>query len=290
MGQLTFVAASQLDMPALLVAFNRGFEGYYLPMQQSIESLTAMIEGNDVSLSDSVVVLDGEGAPVGLGLLGVRPPVGWVGGMGVAPAWRGMGQGAALLRELIQRCRTLGLRQLQLEVLDQNTPARRLYSRMGFIEQRPLLVYTGPLVLPTDDGALPLPEPTSAPIAPAAALAHFALPRAVPAPWQRDHRSLAHSLPRLSARGIHTDGTLVAVVLYHPIVGGIAVLAAASAAPTPESRAAHIAALLRALVAGRPTTPVRAINVPPGDPLGDALTALACPVVLRQREMVLDLA
>lgn len=289
MDDLQLVPASEFAPLALVEAFNRGFEGYYLPLTQTIESLGAMIEGNDVSLADSLVAVDAAGAPVGVGLMGVRAPAGWVAGMGIAPAWRGAGHGAMLLSALIARARALGLRELRLEVLEQNEPAHCLYTRLGFVEQRPLLVFSGPLA--PSGTRTPAPEQPIVPIEPAAALAQFAALHPVPAPWQRDHASLAHSLARLNGLGMRTgDGALLAAVLYRALPGGFVLLDAGSAAAPAEQRTARIVALLRAMVAEAPDAPVRAVNVAPGDPLGDALNALHCPVILRQREMALELA
>jgi hypothetical protein len=62
-----------------------------------------------------------------------------------------------------------------------------------------------------------------------------------------------------------------------------------SRASTPDARAADVMALLLHLIRTQPDTLVRAINVPPGDPLDAALVRLGCPVVAMQREMLLTL-
>jgi hypothetical protein len=67
------------------------------------------------------------------------------------------------------------------------------------------------------------------------------------------------------------------------------VLDAGAQADTAERRAAFVSLLLSELLAERRASVVRAINAPPGDPLGDALAALGCPVTGRQQEMTLHL-
>lgn len=288
MDDLTFVPASQFDPRTLTRAFNRGFAGYYVALSQTPDTLTAMIETNDVSLADSCVVLDREGEPAGIGLLGVRPPRGWVAGMGIAPLWRGQGQGERLMRHLIARCRTLGLRTVQLEVLDQNEPARRLYTRLGFVSQRPLAVFNGPLDA-RRVARLARRPPTTSALAIADALAGFDALHPEEPSWQRERPSLLHMAPRLQGLALREDEALVAYVLYNSAVYGRSVLDAGTRGATAAQRATHISRLLGALVAGQPRVPIRAINVPPGDPLGDALTALGCPITTGQQEMALAL-
>ena len=57
---------------------------------------------------------------------------GWVGSIGVRPAWRGRGLGLALLRESFERFRQTGETTVALGVDAQNaTGATRLYERAG---------------------------------------------------------------------------------------------------------------------------------------------------------------
>jgi ribosomal protein S18 acetylase RimI-like enzyme len=289
MEMLSLVPADHVDLDTLTRAFNRGFTNYYVPLTQTPESLAMMMEANDVSLADSLVALDGVGDPAGVGLLALRPPRGWVAGMGVAPAWRGRGQGEMLLRALIARARERDLRLLQLEVLDQNDPARRLYRRLHFIERRHLLIYSGPLA-PRTGPLLAGPGLTAAPIEPMDALAQFAPLHVVEPSWQRELPSLRYAAPRLKALGLWEGQALAAYVLYNDLGNGLPVLDAGARAATAEQRAASVELLLRLLATGRPGLVVRAINVPPGDPLRDAFAALNCPVSEAQWEMTLDLS
>jgi ribosomal protein S18 acetylase RimI-like enzyme len=288
MDDLTFVPADQFGLQTLTLAFNRGFVGYYVALTQTPATLAAMIETNDVSLADSCVVLDRDGAPAGIGLLGVRPPRGWVAGMGLAPLWRGQGQGSRLMRHLIARCHGRGLRALQLEVLDQNEPARRLYARLGFTSRRPLAVFNGSLDA-RQVVRLARHPPSTSPLAVADVLAEFDALHPEEPSWQRERSSLLHMAPRLQGLALRADDALVAYLLYNGAVFGRAVLDAGARGPTARQRVAHIRRLLALLMAEQPRAPVRAINVPPGDPLGEALAALGCPVTTGQQEMVLML-
>lgn len=289
MDPVSYVPASQLDLPDLVRAFNHAFTGYYLPLTQTVPTLQAMVRANDIRLEDSRVALDGAGEPVGVALLGLRAPRGWVGGMGIAPERRRQGYGAALMRELIAHCRALGLETLNLEVLEQNTPARNLYSALGFADLHALQVFTGPLATPGGDPPSLPPGHTIHPVEVSDALARFAALHAVAPPWQRDLPSLRHAAAQLSALGLYRGEALAAYVLYGAGSGGLSIQDAGSDAAERGERASAIEALIRSVVSGSPTVTVRAVNVPPGDALGDALATLGCPVVLRQREMAFDL-
>lgn len=289
MDAVQYLPASQLDLSDLARVFNRAFTGYYLPLTQTAASLRAMVLANDIRLDESLVAVDGAGAPVGVALLGVRAPRGWVGGMGIAPEWRGQGHGASLMRALIARCRALGLDTLGLEVLEQNTPARHLYGVLGFVDLCPLQVFTGPLATPGGGPPAPPPGHAMQPVAASDALACFDALHQVAPPWQRDLPSLRHAAGQLSALGLYRGETLAAAVLYVAGSGGLSIQDAGSDAAALDERVTAIEILIRAVVSGSPSVAVRAVNVPPGDALGDSLAALGCPVVLRQRQMALDL-
>ena len=285
MEPATFVPATAFSLGALVRIFNRAFAGYAVPITQTEETLAAMVANNDVSLADSLVLLDGdESSPVGLNLLALRPPRGWIAGMGVDPVWRGQGHGAALMRAIIERARALSLATLHLEVLEHNEPARRLYLDAGFAEVRTLRVFNGPLARPerAEDGAADVRA-----VAVGDALAHFESWHPVAPSWQREPPSLAHLAPRLRAHELLQAGEPHAYALHAASSAGIALLDA-GAVPGAGAVAA-LGKLLLAITDGMERAPLRAINVPQDDPLGAALIDLGCAVLTQQVEMMLPL-
>ncbi len=284
---IRLLPAAELALPELADAFNAAFEGYFVPMHHSGESLAAMVRTNDIHLADSLIARTRSGDLLGVGLLGVRGTRGWIGGMAIVPPLRGHGRGALLLTALIDRARQLGLRTLQLEVLDQNAPARRLYARLGFVETRPLVVYAGICASPTQGVSNALASATALPIA--EALAHFASLHAEAPPWQREEASLQHMAPTLTGLSLRDHLGLRAYLLWMPSGGGYSLLDFGTRASGAAERTADAAALTAALIASDHQPTIRAINVPPGDALGDALNALGCPVIATQREMHLSL-
>ncbi len=304
-AELTFASARSLSLVMLTHAFNRGFEGYLVPIAQTSDSLLRMLRENDAREEESLVALTPDGEPVGVALLSRRGARAWVAGMGIAPEWRGQGYGAALLGRLLERARELGVRVVSLEVLEENSAARSLYERLGFRETRRLAVYTGKAKTGTREAlvsqrnaicALPVAE----------ALAHYdALHRMTP-PWQREQATLARMATRLKAiclAGQASPMLASTVPLMSPVTGpsveatllyslqpqGYSLLDIGVRAGTVTQRRANALALVRYILRERPDALLRAINVPPGDPLGEALDALGCPIVARQREMALTL-
>jgi GNAT superfamily N-acetyltransferase len=289
MDQPRLVPADTVSLETLTAAFNRGFEGYLVPLSQTPDSLRTMIRTNDVDVAASVVALAPDDAPVGVGLLAVRGERGWVGGMGIAPEWRGQGHGAAIMRALIERARVAGLRRLQLEVLESNTAAHHLYERLGFVEERPLLIFTGRPPVPYS-AASPGTGEEVRDLPTAEALDHFDEQHAFVVPcWQREQPSLRQMAAGLRALGLVAPAGLRATILYNPTVASIAVLDAGTRGTDATERARQVGVLVGSLLASTPDASLRAINVPPEDPLGDVLTALGCAVVARQREMSLGL-
>lgn len=57
---------------------------------------------------------------------------GELGNVAVAASWRGRGLGERLVREVLDRAATRGVREVFLEVRPSNTVARRLYERLHF--------------------------------------------------------------------------------------------------------------------------------------------------------------
>lgn len=78
----------------------------------------------------------------------------YVCGMAVEPDYRGRGIGTQLLAAAEHSCRALGLGKLSLIVFEQNTGAKRLYERSGYVEKlrhpvvaHSLIHYTGDALL-----------------------------------------------------------------------------------------------------------------------------------------------
>jgi ribosomal protein S18 acetylase RimI-like enzyme len=65
-----------------------------------------------------------------------RPRTGAIQNLGVVPAYRGLGLGAALLLRALHGFRAVGIGRAHLEVTARNDPAVRLYRKYGFRSYR----------------------------------------------------------------------------------------------------------------------------------------------------------
>jgi N-acetylglutamate synthase-like GNAT family acetyltransferase len=224
--------------------------------------LAFMDDAFDLDLDASrVAYRDGE--LVGLGNLGLRGEDAWIGGVGVVPSARRSGIGEALMRALHDQAQEHGVRRVWLEVIVENSGAFALYEKLGYRTVRDVEVWS----LPRSVSERAAAENVAAP----QAHARIRELRAEREPWQRTDETLAHYS---DAYGLVTDAG--AVVYRHPGDNVQLVQIAGQAEP-----------LLRAL---RLLGPVSILNLPETDRASAVLRSLGATVVVRQHEMLLELA
>jgi predicted N-acetyltransferase YhbS len=221
-----------------------------------------MDDAFDLDLDASRVAFR-DGEPVGLGNLGIRGEDSWIGGVGVVTAARRSGVGEALMRALHEQARERGIRRVWLEVIVDNTGAFALYEKLGYRTVRDVQVWSL---------ALSVSERSAADDATAEeAHARVKELHADREPWQRADGTLAHYA---DAHGFVTaEG---AAIYRQPGENVQLVQIAGDAEP-----------LLRAL---RTLGRVSLLNLPENDPAEPVLRSLGAAIVVRQHEMLLELA
>ncbi|QRK08669.1 GNAT family N-acetyltransferase [Archangium violaceum] len=224
--------ASELPLHSLSTLFARVFEGYFVTIPDAPLLFDARVRGEHISLADSRIArVDGE--PVGLVLMARRGRESRVAGMGIVPTHRNRKLGGAMLLPLMEEARARGDTRMQLEVIEQNLPAVKLYERLGFQRVRRLVGFVG----------TPIPEPASLEEVEPIACARL-LPEGLP--WQLAPATIAGlSLPTRAFR----VGPAVAVL------GDVSAptLALRAIAVEPEARGQGAGRrLLRALAAAWP--------------------------------------
>jgi GNAT superfamily N-acetyltransferase len=255
--------STSLDPAVLAVLFTAAYEGYVIPMHIGEEQLRFMVDAFDIWLDASrIAALDGR--DVGLANLAIRGDDAWIGGVGVVPAARRRGIGEALMHALHDQARELGVRRVWLEVIEQNESAFRLYERLGYAVKRNVEVWS----LPQDPSAIGDALEVDAGIA----RARVRQLRSEREPWQRADATLDHFD---DLRALWADGS---AAVFRVASGSVSLLQVAGGAAEE---------LLRAL---RSEGPVHVLNLPEGDPVRDVLRTLEAEVVVRQREMLLELA
>jgi ribosomal protein S18 acetylase RimI-like enzyme len=125
--------------------WNEGFAGYFTDMNRTLHKHIEYLGANSVYPEYSVVaVIDGK--PAGFVLTAIRTCEGiktaWNAGTGVAPAYRGMGVGKAMMGEAVRIYREQGIHTAYLEAIFENKRAIALYGSCGFQVQERIFWYS----------------------------------------------------------------------------------------------------------------------------------------------------
>jgi GNAT superfamily N-acetyltransferase len=151
------VPASRYTYEELAQIYEAGRVDYIVPLPMNMRRMKDYIYTYDIDLERSVVAVNANGDPVGLGMLGWRSGRGWITRLGVNPDQRQHGVGRFIVESLLQIAAERSARSVQLEVIEGNDPAYRLFSKLGFASTRSLWVLsrapTLPETLPALDAA-----------------------------------------------------------------------------------------------------------------------------------------
>ena len=132
---ITYKPMSSMCLEDAHRLFNRGFEGYLIPMNISLDAFVARFGKYGLSPALSVVAYDGM-EPIGFVLQGIREANGqnisWNGGTGIIPEYRGRTLGQRLMQEAERLLTEQHVNVATLESLSENTVAVALYERCGY--------------------------------------------------------------------------------------------------------------------------------------------------------------
>ncbi len=145
------VPASNFSADELAEIYNAGRVDYIVPMPMNAKRIQNYVRTYDIDLDASVIVFDSKHRPAGLGMLGIRDDRGWITRLGIIPEHRRGGMGMCMIQALIASAREHYVRLIQLEVIEGNDPAHRLFQRCGFRETRRLMVIRRPPEPPPPD-------------------------------------------------------------------------------------------------------------------------------------------
>ena len=134
------VSTADVSIPELVDILNRGFAGYFVPIQFNPSTFLGMVRRDGIDLTISRLLL-ADGAPVGIALLARRGWTSRIAAMGIAGEMRGRGAGSRLMDQIVQEACGRGERAMVLEVIEQNQAAIHLYRKHGFEIMRRLVGY-----------------------------------------------------------------------------------------------------------------------------------------------------
>ncbi len=195
-------------------------------------------------------------------LLAFRGDRAWIGGFGVAPAFRGEGMGGVCVVDTLRIAREAGATSVELEVVEHNLAAIALYERGGFEQVGELVAWHREWRSVPGAGAKGTISE-----APRDAAAVAAIARRPSTCWQREPRSVAAGAPFVTLTvGDEQDPGAYAFVR----LGGPRGDALLDAGARDEPAAAALVAALDAQFAARD---ISLINEPAVGPLDEALSA-----------------
>jgi ribosomal protein S18 acetylase RimI-like enzyme len=151
-------SVADYGIETLVGLFRRCFEGYLVDLQMTAEMLGEFIRVDHIDLLASRVVRE-NGEDAALALVSRRGARARVAAMGVTAPHRRRGVGRWLMEQLIAQSEERGERSLQLEVVEQNVPARALYESVGFVVRRRLVGFRGESIIGSRDADLEWIEP-----------------------------------------------------------------------------------------------------------------------------------
>ncbi|MDN3015315.1 GNAT family N-acetyltransferase [Paenibacillus sp. BSR1-1] len=133
--QYTIKKLTECTIQEAVMAWNRGFEGYFVQIEMTPDMFFNRLVNEGLSLSDSVVVFD-QKEPIAIVVNGFRTVEGkktaWNGGTGIAPEYRGKGVSQLLMEETLKIYQENGVEAATLEAIKENEKAIRLYQRFGY--------------------------------------------------------------------------------------------------------------------------------------------------------------
>lgn len=143
---MRFQSLDSVSLAELTQTFNEAFSDYFVPLQLTEEAMATKLRSESIDLGRSIGAFDG-GALKGFILHGIDT---WSGrravynaGTGVVPAYRGKGLTGQLYSVIVPQLKEEGIVQHQLEVIEQNVPAIRVYEKVGFTCVRTLSCFKG---------------------------------------------------------------------------------------------------------------------------------------------------
>jgi ribosomal protein S18 acetylase RimI-like enzyme len=136
--------ASGYTFEQLAHIYNESRVDYIVPMPMNARRMEEYVRFYDVDLDISIVAQNSERQIVGIGMIGMRENRTWLTRLGVIPERRGRRVGQFIAENLLYQAQERGAESAQLEVIEGNEAAYRLFLKLGFETTRKLLVIRRP--------------------------------------------------------------------------------------------------------------------------------------------------
>jgi ribosomal protein S18 acetylase RimI-like enzyme len=222
--EIKFLSNEQFDR--VYQTFVDSFTNYFVPFYApSLSQFKTDLERDTVNLSRSVGAFE-EGRLIGFSLNGFGKysgdPSAYVASTGVLPEYRQKRVAISIFEWMFPVLRDQGCRQMILEVISTNTPAIRLYEKLGFSHSRELVCYQQA----STTTAPQVRENSKIEIRPLERLdSLFASFRDAEPSWQNSLNAIELAADRNRIFGAYTQGELVGYVVVSTRNGSISQLA-----------------------------------------------------------------
>jgi ribosomal protein S18 acetylase RimI-like enzyme len=218
--RLKILSLDHLSLSTLARVFNAAFEGYFVPIHFTIDTLKYKINSEDISLKLSTGVFDGSEL-VAFMFHGVRLSRAYNAGTGVLPTYRRQGLVSRMYEFQFRQLRQAGINEVFLEVITQNTPAIRAYEKAGFSTIRQLVCYKGKV----SNSSIPKGKHISIDNIEIQDIEGLTSFWNYPPTWQHQLTSLRNTEAQIQGVGLFKDGQVVAYGIIQPKMGRILQLA-----------------------------------------------------------------
>ena len=229
----------------ITATFNAAFESYFIPLVFTEESMATKIRSEGIQLNYSVGAFENNKL-VGFILHGYDVINGvktiYNAGTGVVATHRGRGITEALYNYVIPLLANEGIYSHQLEVIDNNLPAKHVYEKLGFTSSITLQAFRGKPLLAQNENYVvryldEIPEEISS----------FANMEAA---WQNSLASVQRDLNGHRLIGVYAGDSLVGFAAFIPATGRIKQLLV-----HPQYRRQGIGKTILSFVAANSTAP-----------------------------------
>lgn len=139
---ITYQSALDYGIEPTAALLTEGFSGYFVPIQIPPAGLMMMVRQDSVDLNLSRIILN-DNQPVGAAMIARRGWTSRLAAMSIIPDARGKGVGDVAVRQLLGEAKERGDQAMTLEVIEENTPGVRLYTKCGFRNIRRLVGFVG---------------------------------------------------------------------------------------------------------------------------------------------------
>jgi ribosomal protein S18 acetylase RimI-like enzyme len=214
---MTIQSLSSVSLAELTGAFNEAFSDYFVKLQLTEPAMAVKLRSENIDLNYSIGAFENNQL-IGFILHGIDTLNGvktvYNAGTGVVSAHRGKGLTEQLYKAVLPLLRGEGMIHHQLEVIEQNAPAIRVYEKIGFQTARTFSCFKGTVNGPIDP-ELTISEATIPDVEAYASWWNFA------PSWQNDTPAIQRAPEEHKVVELRKGEQLLAYAAYMPATGRV---------------------------------------------------------------------